>query len=428
MVGVKASAAVSATIAPPGQQLDSAAEAQALFAEARRRRRRIRLVGGAVILASALVTASVAAVVHRGPTRTGTKSPPRLLAGIPIRGAHTDMFLGGENLWRVGRQPRAVFGGLLTNGLSPLLPRDHGAEVDQLVPVTGGVVAHISDVSTGITYGAPGRVLFIPAANAPARVLARATMIAVAPAGQRVWVQTGFQAFRNGQGVPASFRSPTWAVSLDGRRVSPVLRLPLGLIAATESGPLTQNLATGQLQLWNGATGQPMTLNLPPSANFIAAGRDRLVWQSGAPSSALHVTDLITSSDTVVQLPRHWEPPSEMFPPPLASFDTSGRRLVLTLDRVDSSANEVAENLFVVNTAARTIRMIPSRPLPLPSSATTLGDPIAGAWDRNGLLWVLATNPYTGRYQLGFWTGAGPLHTFAPAYGSPVALSAPGSS
>jgi hypothetical protein len=27
---------------------------------------------------------------------------------------------------------------------------------------------------------------------------------------------------------------------------------------------------------------------------------------------------------------------------------------------------------------------------------------------------------------LGFWTGAGPLRTFAPAQGSPMALSAPG--
>ena len=52
--------------------------------------------------------------------------------------------------------------------------------------------------------------------------------------------------------------SPTWAVDLAGRRVSPVLHLPLGLVAATGSGPLTQNLRTGQLQLWNGATGLPI--------------------------------------------------------------------------------------------------------------------------------------------------------------------------
>jgi len=40
---------------------------------------------------------------------------------------------------------------------------------------------------------------------------------------------------------------------------------------------------------------------------------------------------------------------------------------------------------------------------------------------------VLAMSPDNGYYQLGFWTGAGPLRTFAPAQGSPMALSAPGS-
>jgi hypothetical protein len=417
---------VSTTIAPPSHEDDYAAQARALFAEARRRRRRIRLTGGAVILALAVVTAGLAAVVHRTPTRTGVKPLPPMLVGIRTHGASTDLFLGGENLWRVVRQPRAVLGGFLANGLSPLLPRGHGAEVDQLVPVPAGLVAHISDVSTGITYGAPGRVLFISAANAPARVIARATMIAVAPGGHHVWVQTGFQALHNGEGVQASFRSPTWAVNLDGRRVSPVLHLPFGLVAATQSGPLTQNLATGQLQLWNGTTGQPMPLKLPSNANFVAAGSDRLVWQSDSPSSALHVTDLNTGTDFAVPLPQAWEPPSETYPPSPASFDPSGLRLVLTLDRVDSSGNAVAESLFVIDIPNRTMQMV-GRPLPLPSSATSVADSLVGSWDRHGLLWVLAMNPYSGYYQLGFWTGKGPLHTFAPTYGSPMALSAPGS-
>ena len=51
---------------------------------------------------------------------------------------------------------------------------------------------------------------------------------------------------------------------------------------------------------------------------------------------------------------------------------------------------------------------------------------LAGAWDRRGVLWALATNPTSGYHQLGFWTGTGPLRTFAPAQGSPVMLSAPG--
>jgi hypothetical protein len=384
------------------------------------------------LVAAVVAVTAVVLVTTRGHARRVVSAPlPSaqsllpLLGGVAAHGAHTDLFLGGENFWRAGNQPRAVAAGFLLNGLSPLLPHGHGAEVDQLAPVPGGVVAHISDISTGITYGALGRVVLIPDANAPARVIARATMIAVPPSGRQVWVQTAVQSAGNGDGVPASFRSPTWAVNLAGRRVSPVLHLPLGLVAATESGPLTQNLATGQLQLWNGATGRPIPLNLPADAGFVAAGRDRLVWQSDA--KTLHVTDLNTGTDAAVPVPGNWVPPSETYPPPPASFDPSGQRLVLPLDRVDSSGNTTAEDLFVADTATGTLRMIPGNLLRLPSSPTTQGIQLVGSWDRQGLLWVLAVSPYDGYYQLGFWTGAGPLRTFAPARGSPVALSAPGS-
>jgi hypothetical protein len=387
-----------------------------------------------VVLAAAVAVAAVVLVTTGGHARRTASVPlpsaqllAPMLAGIPAHGARTDLFLGGENFWRVGRRPRAVLAGFLLNGLSPLLPRGHGGQVDQLATVSGGTVALISDISTGITYGALGRVVFIPASNAPARVIARATVIAAGPGGQQVWVQTAIQSVNNGEGVPATFRSPTWAVNLAGRRVSPVLRLPLGLVGATESGPLTQNLATGQLQLWDGAAGRPVHLPVPADAQFVAAGGDRVLWQSFAPLTALHVTDLRTGSDAAVPLPRNWTPPPETYPPPPASFDPSGRRLVLPLDRVDSSGNTTAEDMFVADTATRTLRMIPGKPLPLPLSSTTQADQLVGAWDSDGLLWVLAMSPYNGYYQLGFWTGVGPLHTFAPARGSPMALSATGS-
>jgi hypothetical protein len=44
---------------------------------------------------------------------------------------------------------------------APLLPRGHGAEVDQLVPASGGVVALISDISTFAT--APGSPVAVSA-------------------------------------------------------------------------------------------------------------------------------------------------------------------------------------------------------------------------------------------------------------------------
>lgn len=350
-----------------------------------------------------------------------------LLGGVRAHGVRTDLFLGGDNLWRVVRQPQAVAAGLLLNGLSRLLPPGHGAaQADQLAPVPGGVVAHISDTSTGVTYGALGLVVFIPATSAPARVIARATMIAVSPGGRQVWVQTAIKSAPYGAGVPAGFRSPTWAVNLAGRRVSPVLQLPLGLAAATGSGPLTQNLSTGQLQLWNGATGRPIRMNLPTDANFVAAGHDRVIWWSCGASCWLHITGLDTGTDAAVPLPRNWLPPSETYPPLPASFDPSGQQLVLPLDRVDSPGNITAEALFIVGTATRTLGMIPGTPLPLSSLPRIQSIQLAGSWDRQGLLWVLASSPGKGYYQLGFWTGAGPLRTFARAQGSPVALSAPG--
>jgi hypothetical protein len=377
-----------------------------------------------VAVATALALAAVVLVsAGRPERRTVSASLPFLLAGVPARGNGAGLFLGGENVWRPGRPPRPV-AGLLSDGLSSLLPRGHGAEVDQLAPVPGGVVAHISDISTGATYGALGRVVFIPTANAPARVIAWATMIAVSPDGQRVWVQSAVQSVANGYGVSASFRSPTWAVDLTGRRRSPVLHLPLGLAGATESGPLTLNLVTGRLQLWDGATGQPIPVDLPADASFVAAGRDRVIWWSCRGTCLLHVTDLPTGTDAALPLPRNWQPPLRAYPPPPASFDPAGLRLVLPLDRVDSEGNITAQALFIAANGA--LRQTPGRLRLSSSAAATQGVVLAGAWDRQGVLWALATNPDSGYYQLGFWTGIGPVRTLAPALGSPVTLSAPG--
>ena len=410
--------------------------------EPRRWRRGRRLPPGwsrrrpwlAILAVAAVAVAAVVLVTTGGHVRHVVSAPllpasplQPLLGGVPAQSAHSDLFLGGEDFWRAGRQPRAVAAGFLLNGLSPLLPHGHGARVDQFVPVPGGVVAHISDISAGRTYGALGRVVFIPAATAPARVIARATVIAVGPGGRQVWVQTAIRSVRNGKSVPAGFMSPTWAVDLAGRRVSPVLHLPLGLVAATGSGPLTQNLRTGQLQLWNGATGRPIPLNLPADASFVAAGRDRVISWSCGGTCQLHVTDLTTGTDAAVEVPRTWVPPSETYPPPSASFDPSGRQLAFPLDRVDAAGTTTAEELFVADTATGALRVIPGRPLPLASSPTPQRVWLAGSWDRQGLLWVLAMSPGKGYYQLGSWTGAGPLRTFTPAQGSPTALSAPGS-
>jgi hypothetical protein len=391
--------------------------------------RQTRKLAWLVVVELAIVAIIVSVLVAaRGHARRIASGPslPLLLTGVPARGSHAPLFLAGENFWRIHGPAQAVAPAFLHNGYSPLLPHGDGAEVDQLAAVPGGVVAHISDISTGITYGALGRVVFIPAAHAPARVIGQATMIAVAPGGRRVWVQTAVQALNNGEGVGPNFRSPTWAINLSGRRVSPVLRLPLGLAGATERGPLTLNLATSRLQQWSGASGRLLPLPVPASADFIAAGQGRLVWDSYRHGFRLHVTNLRTGSDVTVPLPRNWVPPTLTYPPPPASFDPTGQRLVLPLDRV-SAGNVNAEALFVLDTTSRTLRMIPGKPLSFPISATGVADTLVGSWDQHGLLWALAMSPYYGYYQLGFWTGTGPMHTFQIAQGSPTALLARGS-
>jgi hypothetical protein len=388
------------------------------------------------LLAAALVIAAVLIFVlfrpgghvrsHARVTRTA-----RLLTGVPARGSSAELFLGGDYFWWFGRHPRIIDATLLDNGLSPLLPRGDSAQVDQLLPVRGGVVAHISDIASGITYGALGRIVFIPASHQPAKVIGRATIIAVPPGGQRVWLQTAVQRPNNGAGAPPNARSPTWAVDLAGRRVTPVLRLPFGLVDATEMGPLTQTLSGGRLQLWNGANGRMLPLPVPAHADFISAGQDRLVWFSYARSPRLHITDLRTGTDVAVAMPSNWAAPSQPYPPAPASFDPTGQQLVLPLDRTDKTGNVTAEDLFVVNTTTHTMRMIPSRPLPVPDvpgadSPTTLPDTLAGSWNQQGVLWVLAMNPYYSYYQLGFWTGQGPLHTLKISQGNPAAMSPPG--
>ena len=149
-----------------------------------------------------------------------------------------------------------------------------------------------------------------------------------------------------------------------------------------------------------------------------------MIWWSCRGTCLLHVTDLPTGTDAALPLPRNWQPPLRAYPPPPASFDPAGQRLVLPLDRVDSAGNITAQALFIAANGA--LRQTRGRLWLSSSAAATQGVVLASAWDRQGVLWALATNPDGGYYQLGFWTGVGPLRTFAPAQGSPVTLSAPG--
>ncbi len=383
------------------------------------------LVALAVVL---VATAAVAVATRdhrlraaRSPVPAGARLRPMLL-GVPARRVQTQLVLGGDYLWRVGAGgPQAVAAAFLSAGHSPLAGNAGASEV---AGAAGGVVALIDD---GSSSGA-GRVLYLPAAKAAPRVIGTASLIAVAPGGRRVWLQHGIERERSGDTV--TLTSPTWAVNLAGRRVTPVLRLPFGLAAATDSGLIIQSAPQYRLSMWNAASGRPLRMALPQ--DILATSADRVAWtplHCGAGACPLEITDLRTGREITIALPGNWG--TCCGSGGAGAFDASGQRLALTLTRSSRSGAALAQDVFMVDIATGTVIGMPGGVLPAGGDGITApAVQMAAAWDRQGLLWVLASSSGDdsrhGYYQLGYWTGAGPLHTFAPARGSPTALSAPG--
>jgi hypothetical protein len=321
-----------------------------------------------------------------------------------------------------------VLGGVLADGVSSLLPSAGGtARIGQVVPVAGGVVALMTATASRPAGGTFSVVLFIPAGASRVRLIARASAIAVAPGGRSVWVQTAGLPPGLPEVAAKPVMSPTFAVSLAGRRVSPVLRLPLGLTAAIGSGLLTDSVVTGQLQLWNSATGRPERVRLPAGVRVASEGGGLVIWllRSCTAYCRLYLTDLRAGGGMTIPVPAGWWP--VRYQEPVAA-DASGRRFAIPLGRVDSAGNLTAEDLYVIDTAARAVRPVPGGSFAagqMPGLNGT-GAGLAGAWDQRGRLWVLAASG-TGYFQLGYWTGAGPLHVYPPRPGNPAAISAAGS-
>lgn len=386
-----------------------------------------------VIIAAAAGVAGLAVVAAGSSAGRRTGGPagavmPPLLSGVPAHPVGTNLVIGGSSLWRLAGagRPRAVLGGSLSRGLSRLPGRTNDAQISQLLPARGGVVAVMSQRSPAQSIGHTAwPVLFIPAGGGPARLIARASAVAIAPGGQAVWLQTASSPGTPTAGMKAVM-SPTFAVSLAGRRLSPVLHLPPGLVAATSAGLLTDSVITGRLQLWSLTAGRARRLPLPGGAQVAGAGGGRVIWQS--PSCAvrclLHLTGLRAGSPISVAVPPGWQP--ALYPGPAATSG-SGQQLVIPMDSI-GSGYLAAVDLYVINITARSMRRVPGGPYTIPQ-APGPGDPgltLASTWDQEGRLWVLA-GWGDGYFQLGYWTGTGPLHVYSPTPGNPVAISAPGS-
>jgi hypothetical protein len=207
-----------------------------------------------------------------------------------------------------------------------------------------------------------------------------------------------------------------------------VLRLPLGLVAATGGGLLTSSAETYRVALWNPVTGRREPLPLPGNARVVAAGRGVVIWQQPGLCPArcpLHLTGLRAGVSVIIGVPAGWWQPMQYQQP--VAFDPSGTRLALPLERLEISGSPVAEDLYLIDAATGTARAVPGGPR-ASDQPLGLGNPgvqLSGAWDRHGRLWVLASSGY-GYFQLGYWTGTGPLHVYQPIQGNPAALAAPG--
>jgi hypothetical protein len=388
------------------------------------------VLAGLLIVAAVLAAVAGVLVAARGHERhrvnLALPVQPPVLFGVPVHGVRADLVIGGDWVWRLeAGHPRQVPARLLADGLSPLRAGS-GAAVSQIEPAAGGVIAVISNTSAHGTDGTRGAVVFIPD-EGPPRVIARATAVAVAPGGRAVWVQTAVTP-RTAPARPKTIWSATYQVSLAGRRISPVLRLPLGLVAATGAGLLTSDAETYRLALWNPMTGRREPLPLPGNAGVVAAGRGVVIWQQPSLCPArcpLHLTGLHAGASVIIGVPPGWWQPMQ-YQQPVAS-DASGTRLLLPLQLIDASGNLVAEDLYLINPATGTARPVPGGPRASdqPLGLGTPGVQLTGAWDQRGRLWVLATSGY-GYFQLGYWTGAGPLHVYPPITGNPAALAAPG--
>jgi hypothetical protein len=230
--------------------------------------------------------------------------------------------------------------------------------------------------------------------------------MAVAPNGRSVWVQ---QADPSGRGP-----GDTWLVDMSGQRLSPVLQLDGQiLLAATARGLLTGSAHGGGARLVSPASGATAPMRVPPGAIIAGVSADDVAWQRPpCPrlSCPLHVTSLLTGTDTVITLPPRTETNGEP-----GAFDPADKRIALPLDTFGRRHLAMATHIYIVDIAGRRVTELPGGPEPLTSAASSRGAITAGLphfnsvnWSDGSILWIVAADP--AGFQAAYWPGAGPLH------------------
>ena len=153
-------------------------------------------------------------------------------------------------------------------------------------------------------------------------------------------------------------------------------------------------------------------------------------WQSASCGlrCPLHVTDVRGGPDAVIPLPAH----TAINPDDTSDFDPSGQRLALPLDTIDHQGAEAGTYVYVADTGARTLARVPGPPVPVTALPAVPGAFPAGSsnvvsarWATDGPgLWIVASDGLF--FQLGYWTGHGPVHVLPPQGGLAYKFAVPG--
>jgi hypothetical protein len=392
--------------------------------------RRLGAAAAAIGVACALVTVGVL-TSHTKPSSAARPLQPMatMLTGMPFlaSGRLNPLLLGGPagvRLLRLsGRMPGTA--GLAPDPVISSSVLGPSATVEEIAPVSGGVVALLSDdPHAGVP--ATGYALFIPVTTHGAgvpRVIAEASYLAVAPNQREIWVeQLTAPSGRNGR---------VWLVSESGRRLSGVLRLhSQTLLAATVGGLLVQGPSGEGALLSDPLSGVLTTAGIPSDALVVAVGTDDVAWlaASCARACSLHITSLRDDTDTVIPLPPGMLPGADS--PSPAAFDLAGQRLALAMEITNREDRITGTSVYVASLDSRRLNRLPGEPIPPSAVPARLGAVPAGSpdvvsvhWAGSGL-WIVATNGEES--QAAYWSGAGALRVLAPISGAAYTFSPSG--
>jgi len=401
-----------------------------------------RLLAG--VAAAVLIAGGIAFHLISGPSgpvppRKPQASPspvalaaPSMLHGTPLRpgGAPgTLLFLGGEELrlLNVREQAPTSLTSVLPDAGNVRNPLGPDPAVQQILSVAGGVVVLIySHGSAGLPD--IGDVLFVPvnaSGAGPPRIIARANYMALAPDHRDIWVEQAGPPWGNG---PAG--SPAWLADEDGRRLSAVRRLNnQALVAATVRGLLVQG-PDQKLALMDPVDGRAERTGIPANAIIAGTDADQVAWQAAAcpVDCPLHVTDVQGGPDTQIALPPH----AVIDSGDTSGFDPAGQRLALPLDTTNHQGAITGTYVYVADLSARKLIRVPGGPIPVATLPAVLGalpagssDVVCARWSVDGSgLWIVATDGLY--FQVGYWTGHGPLRVLQPQAGLAYKFDVPG--